>query len=126
MEPRTSSSAENIRRARQEAMDAQVVIAIGDGEMKLISNMCALCSAHDIGQTRKEACDAKLGSALGREVMRQEDDRQPDGHGKATLEDELDVHLTPRRSAASNPSKINCVIIKAIKCCKSLTESKQH
>ena len=107
-------------------MDDQVVITIVDAEMKLRSNMCPLCSAHDIRQTRKEACDATLGWAFGGEVMRQEDDSQPDGYGKATLEDEPDVHLTRPRTAASNRSKFHSVIIQAMKCCNSLTKGKQY
>ena len=126
MQPCASSSADNIRHTRQEAMDAQVVIKIFDAKIKLRSNMCPLCGAHDIRQTRKDACDATLGWALGGEVMRQEDDRQPDSYGKATLEDEPDVHLTRPRTAASNHSKFHSVIIQAMKCCNCLTKGKRY
>ena len=52
-EPHASSSADDIRQARQEAMDAQVAIAVADEELRQAREIRASGSADDIPQARQ-------------------------------------------------------------------------
>ena len=81
-EPRASSIADDIRQARQQAMDAQVAIVVAHEELRQEDVIRASCSADDFPQARANACGTELALALGDGECKLERSPMPTAMGK--------------------------------------------